>query len=226
MKIGIYSITHTETGRCYVGQSSSLGTRWLWHKAALRRRAHPNTMLQRTWDKYGPECFEFVVLEHVTSTSDLCDREQHWMDTLKPVYNSAPAAGTTRGLKHPPRDQSFKERMRALKTGTKHHPETIEKLRLIAAASEYKLPTESRAKISAKLQGRTFTPEHREKLRQALLGRKLPQEHIDKVIAANTGKKRTAEQREKFSKAQQQAALRRKLLQTQEAKSDATSNPG
>lgn len=49
---GIYSITNTANGKCYVGQSVSITRRWDMHKSCLRRGIHQNAHLQRSWDKH------------------------------------------------------------------------------------------------------------------------------------------------------------------------------
>ena len=60
---GIYAIIHTTSGRCYVGQSRDLAKRWTNHRQDLAAIRHDNSHLQRAWIKYGPEAFDFRVLE-------------------------------------------------------------------------------------------------------------------------------------------------------------------
>ena len=59
---GIYAIINKVNGKIYVGQAVSIEDRWGDHKARLNRGKHENSHLQRAWDKYGADNFEFTVL--------------------------------------------------------------------------------------------------------------------------------------------------------------------
>jgi group I intron endonuclease len=59
---GIYLITNKITGTTYVGQAINITIRWASHRRTLRRNMnHRNSKLQRAWNKYGEENFEFKV---------------------------------------------------------------------------------------------------------------------------------------------------------------------
>jgi group I intron endonuclease len=178
-KSGIYVITHDASGRQYVGQSQSIGDRWLAHKSSLRRGTSSNRFLQGAWNKYGEASFSFTVLEMCPPTDALiCAREQYWIDLLKPVFNLAPVAGTNRGVKHPtPRSEEFRKKMGESKRGFKHSPETIELLREIQRNNPWRP-----------------SPEHIEKLRRIHTGKKLSAEHIEKTRQANLGRKQSPEE--------------------------------
>jgi len=94
---GIYAITHIASGKQYVGSSANIGMRWAAHRHNLRKDKHCSTYLQRAWNKFGSEAFAFSVLEVLSDTSTILVREQHWIDTLVPVYNTCKVAGTTLG---------------------------------------------------------------------------------------------------------------------------------
>ena len=55
---GIYKLVNTATGQCYVGQSQRIQKRIKEHFRLLRHKKHPNSHLQRAYNKYGPECFK------------------------------------------------------------------------------------------------------------------------------------------------------------------------
>lgn len=204
---GIYLIRNTVNGCLYVGQSSAIGNRWLHHKSCLRRGKHGNAYLQRSWDKYGEAAFEFSLLQKTERSVDaLTQAEQAWIDTLKPEYNISPVAGSTLGVKHPPRPPGFSEKMRRKFLGRRHRPDTIEKLRRIAQESSYTHPPEVRARISKGLKAVPFvmTERRREKyrrqrgkcypqaieaMRQANLGVPLSEETKRKIGLANKGKR-------------------------------------
>ena len=87
MTRGIYTISNTKTGKVYVGQSSNIENRWSMHKYQLDKRSHDNYKLLKDWCKYGPEVFEFKVVEEVFA-EDINEREEFWIDSFEGyVYN-------------------------------------------------------------------------------------------------------------------------------------------
>jgi group I intron endonuclease len=86
MKIsGIYKITNTATGELYVGSSKDIMKRWREHRNTHNRTKYPNNRLYQDMEKYNTDTFTFEVLE---VCDNLFEREQYWMDVLKPTYNS------------------------------------------------------------------------------------------------------------------------------------------
>ena len=114
---GLYSITHTATGRQYIGSAVCIGGRWAAHRCDLNVGRHHNQKLQRAWDKYGAECFEFSVIELVAEKEKLIEREQFHMDTCKPFFNIAPIAQSSLGIKHGP---EYGAKISAAKKGCKN----------------------------------------------------------------------------------------------------------
>lgn len=92
-KTCIYAITHTSSGKCYIGSATRLNSRWNGHTYNLRRGNHHSKLLQRYWDKYGPEAFELTILEEC-SKAVLLTREQHWIDFMQPEFNTVPFASS------------------------------------------------------------------------------------------------------------------------------------
>ena len=94
---GIYLIKNSVNGRCYLGSSINVKARWASHKSGLRRGIHHSQKLQRAWNKYGEESFEFHLIEIVGDDADLASCEQRWLDALGAVaygYNINPIAGS------------------------------------------------------------------------------------------------------------------------------------
>ncbi len=60
---GIYKITNKVNGYYYLGSSVNTEERKRVHWWALRNSRHENLKLQRAWNKYGEESFEFSVVE-------------------------------------------------------------------------------------------------------------------------------------------------------------------
>lgn len=163
---GIYAIRNLISGRVYVGSSVYIQSRWHCHTSALRRNKHHSKPLQSSWNKHGQEAFTFSILELVSDSERMVQREQYWMDTLQSFhptrgFNCCPRAGKNcTGRKH---SNETKAKLSAAGKGRKLSAEQIEKQS--AARIGYKTPQETKDKISAKLKGRVFTPEWRAKMR-------------------------------------------------------------
>jgi len=113
MPSGIYQIANVLTGKCYIGRSLRIVSRWSGHLTQLRRGDHSNPHLQALYNKYGPEVFVFSILEEVAGER-LIEREQHYLDTLKPEYNVARTVGSSRSI---PRETHKADKPRK-RTGT------------------------------------------------------------------------------------------------------------
>jgi group I intron endonuclease len=84
-KTGVYKIVNKTTGRFYVGSSiRCLNGRWKGHQTALKNGVHDNKHLQKDYNQFGIEIFEFVILEKCQS-SKCREREQYWLDYLKSI---------------------------------------------------------------------------------------------------------------------------------------------
>ncbi|HNX32349.1 MAG TPA: GIY-YIG nuclease family protein [Holophaga sp.] len=62
---GIYAVKHVESGRAWPDSSPNLDTtkNGLWHR--LDEGRHMDKTLQAEWDLWGPEAFEYTILEVV-----------------------------------------------------------------------------------------------------------------------------------------------------------------
>ncbi|WP_312284666.1 GIY-YIG nuclease family protein [Yokenella regensburgei] len=97
---GVYQITNTVTGEAYIGSTVNISGRWSSHRCKLKKGCHGNRNLQASWDKYGSSCFVLSVLQIVSDKSELIPAEQSFFDLLNPVFNIAPNAGNSLGVKH------------------------------------------------------------------------------------------------------------------------------
>ena len=96
---GIYQIMNLVNGKIYVGSAVKIKSRFRTHLHALRKGNHENSKLQRAWNKYGAEVFEFQILEIIPDKQDLIKAEQRYLDELNPFYNILKTAGSSLGLK-------------------------------------------------------------------------------------------------------------------------------
>jgi group I intron endonuclease len=94
----------------YVGSAVNLESRWTVHKWGLRHNKHHCIHLQRSWNKYGEDAFEFKVLRFCEA-SKLRQVEQLFLDMLSKslLMNSAPLATGNLGFKH---SEETKSKMR------------------------------------------------------------------------------------------------------------------
>jgi len=108
------------------------------------------------------------------SVDNLIQREQYYLDTLKPEYNICTTAGSTLGKLH---SLEAKDKISITKKGTN-----------LAEANSFF--------------GQTHSEESRERMAEAKLGRTLSDLTIEKLRAAQLGKKFTEEHKSNLSTAQ------------------------
>jgi group I intron endonuclease len=79
--IGIYTIYCSLNNKYYVGYSKNLKKRIGQHKLRLKKNIHQNIFLQRAYNKYGKDAFEFDILENCEEQF-LCSLEHYWCNML------------------------------------------------------------------------------------------------------------------------------------------------
>ena len=98
MKSGIYKISNIVNKHCYIGSAVNIEGRWRTHKSTLKKGTHHSLYLQRAWDKYGENNFEFSILEKCEDVN-LIEREQFYFEEINPEYNICKIAGSCLGIK-------------------------------------------------------------------------------------------------------------------------------
>lgn len=83
---GVYMITNYVNSKRYIGSSIHIGQRLWEHRSHLRHNKHDNSHLQKAWNKYGEDNFNYSILEKC-SPEDRFAREQYYVNLLKPEYN-------------------------------------------------------------------------------------------------------------------------------------------
>lgn len=82
-RIGIYGIKNKVNNNIYIGKTGmNFGDRWDSHRSLLRGNKHFNQYLQRAWNKYGEENFEFIVIEDC-SVDELNDKERYYIQLYR-----------------------------------------------------------------------------------------------------------------------------------------------
>lgn len=92
---GIYKIINKNNGKFYIGSTSqSFRKRWNLHRHQLNNDKHKNSHLQYSWNKYGAENFEFIIIEKCEDRNNVLNREQYYIDNedFENLYNINPLA--------------------------------------------------------------------------------------------------------------------------------------
>lgn len=117
----IYLIKNNVTNAIYVGSTTtSFKKRITGHRSLLKRNKHHSKYLQRSWNKHKESSFSFILLEEC-SNEEVLQREQYYIDTLLPEYNSVPYAtpGSSKS------SEETKKKISAALMGKKKSPEHI-----------------------------------------------------------------------------------------------------
>ncbi len=163
---GIYRIRCTLTGKVYIGSSLNIDRRLYGHRRHLASGKHVNAHLQAAWNKYGPDAFEFEIVEIVEPTI-LLEVEQFYIDW----YQASD------------RERGFNIRLKAeSNVGLPVSDET--RRRISIAQLGHGASAETRAKIGAKHKGKTISLEARAKMRAAKLGKKMSETARQNMAAA------------------------------------------
>ncbi len=100
--MGVYQVRNTVNGKLLIGVSVDLLSMLNRQQSQLRMGGHPNRELQKEWAEFGPEAFEFQILDTLTPPEtagynpkdDLRALEELWLDKLSPFgergYNARP----------------------------------------------------------------------------------------------------------------------------------------
>ena len=145
---GIYIISIN--GNKYIGSAVNLASRLRAHLNTLKSKSHYNKHLQRAFNKYGDITCD--VLEYVADKNMLIEREQHYIDAVRPRYNIAPTAGSQLGFRHSKKTKQKISKMQIGKT----------------------IPEEARRNMSIAKLGRKYTAEHRRNISISKAGDKNP----------------------------------------------------
>lgn len=126
MKSGVYKILNLINGKFYIGSAIYLNRRQAQHKHLFVKGCHHSIYLQRSWNKYGMDNFEFHVVEYIENATKeiLLEREQFYLDTLKPAYNVNVIATNRLGTTHSEETRALMKLNHKGMTG-RTHPEEV-----------------------------------------------------------------------------------------------------
>lgn len=167
LKSGVYRWTNNVNGKSYIGSSQNLGIRLqeYYGKSLVNTK---NSLIYKAILKYGHENFTLEILEYCDKNL-IIEREQYYLDLLKPIYNILLVAGSPLGRKLP---LDVRIKIGQSKLGFIHSDET-------------------KALMSNLAKDRVFSDITRSRLRLARAGKKLSLETITKMSEAKLGIKRS-----------------------------------
>ena len=166
-KSGIYLLTNLLNKDQYVGQSIDLGKRFTKYFTLSYIKNRNTLVISRALIKYGYANFSISILEYCDKDI-LNEKEQHYMDIIKPVYNTLKIAGSSSGYKHSQeskdkRSLSLKGKYTGINSplfGRTHTEQTKELMSSMRKAQDNYF------------YGKTHTDESKELIRQKATGRK------------------------------------------------------
>lgn len=132
-KTGIYRWTHLKSGKSYIGSAIDLSCRLknYYIISYLEREIKKNnSIIYRGLLKHGYSSFRLDILEYCEPIV-LIEREQYYLDLLKPEYNILKYAGSVAGLKH---TEASIELIRASNLGRNHTEQA--KLKIEAGSAQ------------------------------------------------------------------------------------------
>jgi group I intron endonuclease len=95
-KIGVYRLTCNKNGKIYIGSSVNLSRRFSHYysnKTMLNKLKVSKSFIYSALLKHGHVNFSLEILEYCEKDV-LIEREQYYMDLLKPEYNICKIAGS------------------------------------------------------------------------------------------------------------------------------------
>ncbi len=177
--------------RIYIGSSVDYKKRKNAHLLALRKGSHSSKKLQSVFDKYGIEVLKFSVVEEVSDSSLLINREQHYIGILRPWFNSSPTAGSSLGVKH---SDEVKRAQSLRRKGKPIHDENF-KSKLAESNRNRVWSDEAKKKASDRMKGTKASPEWIDKIKKINTGRVFTLDHKAKIGAKSKGRPFTEKMR-------------------------------
>lgn len=182
MEVALYTVTHRDSGKRYVGITQDPAKRWNDHKSDARRGSEHH--FHRAIRLHGENSFVFEVQTWFPTPEMAKLAEQTSICFSQPEYNSTAGGDGTFGHQH---TDEAKLKMSAAKKGKpsplRGRPKSAETRAKLSAAMTgkpgHRPSDETRAKLSSAQQGNT-----------KMLGKKHSEETKAKMRAAATGRKK------------------------------------
>jgi len=109
----IYQIKNKKNNKRYIGCSSRYNDRKKHHIRSLNLNTHCNFYLQKAWNKYGQDSFEFSIIETLDSPDIMFLREEELIDNEDNLYNIAKGGLGGDTFTDNPNKEQVRENMKA-----------------------------------------------------------------------------------------------------------------
>jgi len=149
MNSGVYCIKNQVNGKLYIGSTIHFIKRQYEHWRALKKNTHHSIYLQRAWNKYGEQSFNFIILEKVTPENCIT-REQWYLDWYPNEYNMSKTAGSCLGMKM---SEETKIKLSLINLGKKHTKVTKIKIGLAGKGRKHSQDAKNKISIARMGQG-------------------------------------------------------------------------
>jgi len=170
---GIYKIATNVNDHIYIGSSKNLKRRFREHFRELERGKHKNSKLQNHVNKYGIGVLTIEIIEEVFEVEFLIEREQVYLDSFNPFFNTCIIADRPLGIKQ--------------------SDETKRKVSLAVKGRVFS--EQHKARISESLKGKRKSEEWCANISKSKRGKTQSLQIIANRVTKNTGKTRTQEVR-------------------------------
>jgi group I intron endonuclease len=189
---GIYCIENLTNGKKYIGQSVNIKRRLSVHKTLLKNGKHDNEFLQRAWNKYGADNFNFYTLVE-------CDISE--LDTLETYYiNLHNTTDDSNGYNHESGghinktlSEDTKIKIGKANKGHRHTSET--KAKMSKRRMGHEVSEETRRKISESEKGKAVSEGVKRRLSEVNTGKILSDKTKNKISQSTRGKPKSEEHR-------------------------------
>ena len=201
---GIYKISSAiDATKFYIGSSRNMRKRLIHHRCNLKNQKHANIILQNYVNKYGLSAIKTEVLEYC-NIEDLIEREQYYLDLLKPHFNIRIIAEGNMKIKLS-QEHCYKisQANKGKKFSKEHCKRISESKKGVKKGKGKPCSEETKKKISMANKGRITSDETKRKLSITSTGRFHSRESIERARLKILGSKMTEEQKKKLSVAKQ-----------------------
>lgn len=181
----IYKISNSINDKIYIGSAKKFNYRKNVHLSYLRKGNHHSRKLQNHVNKYGVDSLIFEIIEECSSVDVLIEREQFYLDTLKPFFNIRKKAESQLGVvwSKESKDKLVKSRQKYYDEirGKKRSPDICKKISEGKKKSNYRHSEETKIKIGNSSRGRRHSEESLRKISEASKGREMSIETRKKI---------------------------------------------
>jgi len=189
IRSGVYCIENVITHKKYIGQSVDINNRWYKHKSDLNRGVHDNDYLQKAWNKYGENEFDFYVLEYC-NVEELNDKERYYIDFYHSMKRDCGYNLKSGGQDYNYFSSEVKEKISSSnKKYYLEHPE-MKQSRSIGALNQWANP-KIKEKILGEnnsMYGKHHTEESKKKMSETRTGKPIAKRYPNPVICVELNK--------------------------------------